>query len=48
VTAIIRDNVVYVAWVGDARCVVFRRGGSTLDFVPITTPHLPQGVNILS
>jgi serine/threonine protein phosphatase PrpC len=43
VIAILRENVLHVAWAGDARCVVFRRIGQNLVAFPIVNPHNPQG-----
>lgn len=45
VTVIIREKVIYAAWAGDARIVVFRRMGNTLVAFPIVNPHNPQGVS---
>lgn len=47
VTALVRDAVLYVAWAGDARCILFQRDatGTKLAAVPLVAPHNAFGVS---
>ena len=42
-TAIIREDVLHVAWVGDARCIIFRRINNNIVAFPLTSCHHPEG-----